>query len=470
MLILNRGPQGAGYLWCPICEHARPAPTDAIGGAEIRAIHNNPRTGDRCRVETLKWPVDLAHIFETDLRGIRISQPMPTFSDLTETERRAALDGFVRTLAESLRLAAADLLDTDPRDLRATTEMPGGSPMVILSDAVPGGAGYCRRLFDEPRFSARALIGRAVAVLDCPRGDACESSCSRCLNDYSNQAQWDRFDRHPVLAWLRSLLASYSPRPGHAPESSVPVAQTAAATLGVRLEGASLVAVAAQTLWGATDRSEALTSAIALRNWLDEGPERHAVFFIPETAIASGSATGLDRQLALRLFEYERNGRIRFASLPADRLKSAPRLSMLVNGQVRAFYGSVDPLPALAGALAGISHQSSGPATDSWLSNVQGEARPLPGPLAALTEQLRAFRFRPGSPRKLTPMFQPVAGRQVDLHIEDPWCGARSQNRTRLAEFLRAVANSGVQIKGLTIVWNPDNQEGETGPAHKHLP
>ena len=38
MLILNRGPQGAGYLWCPICEHARPAPTDAIGGAEIRAI------------------------------------------------------------------------------------------------------------------------------------------------------------------------------------------------------------------------------------------------------------------------------------------------------------------------------------------------------------------------------------------------------------------------------------------------
>ena len=138
---------------------------------------------------------------------------------------------------------------------------------------------------------------------------------------------------------------------------------------------------------------------------------------------------------------------------------------MLVNGQVRAFYGSVDPLPALAGALAGISHQSSGPAADSWLSNVQSEARPLSGPLAALTEQLRAFRFRPGSPRKLTPMFQPVAGRQVDLHIEDPWCGARSQNRTRLAEFLRAVANSGVQIKGLTIVWNPDNQEGETASA-----
>jgi len=206
-------------------------------------------------------------------------------------------------------------------------------------------------------------------------------------------------------------------------------------------------------------------SAIALRNWLDEGSERHVVFFIPEDSIASSSATGLDRQLAMRLFEYEKNGRIRFASLPADRIHSAPRLSLLVNGQVRAFYAGANAPPALAGALAGVSHQSSGPAADSWLSAVQGDARPLPGPLAALTEQLRAFRFRPGSPRKLSPLFQPVAGRSVELHVEDPWCGARSQNRARLAEFIRAVTTAGVKINGLTVVWNPDNQEGESASA-----
>src|SRR5690606_24700140 len=43
MLVLNRGPLGAGYLWCPSCEHARPAPQEALGGAEIRAVHENPR-------------------------------------------------------------------------------------------------------------------------------------------------------------------------------------------------------------------------------------------------------------------------------------------------------------------------------------------------------------------------------------------------------------------------------------------
>ncbi len=212
MLVLNRGPQGAGYLWCSACEYARPAPQDALGGAEIRKKHKNPRTGDQCRVESLRWPVDLAHVFETDLRGIRIDQSVPDFSDReTDKDRRAARDGFLRTLAEALRLAAADILETDPRDLRATVELPGAVPLVILSDSVPGGAGYCRRLLDDLQFSARVLLSRAIAVLDCPRDSDCETSCSRCLNDYSNQVHWDQFNRHPALHWLRGLLAKSSP-------------------------------------------------------------------------------------------------------------------------------------------------------------------------------------------------------------------------------------------------------------------
>ena len=80
-----------------------------------------------------------------------------------------------------------------------------------------------------------------------------------------------------MFGWLRSLLAESTPRPAHAPDAAVPVAQTAAATLRVRLEGAGLVAVSSPDLWGAEDRSEALTSARALRNWLDEASNRHAL-------------------------------------------------------------------------------------------------------------------------------------------------------------------------------------------------
>ncbi len=467
MLVLNRGPLGAGYLWCPSCEHARPAPQEALGGAEIRAVHENPRTGDRCRVESLRWPVDLAHVFETDLRGIRIDQPVPDFSDRpTETERRAARDGFLRTLAEALRLAAADILETDPRDLRATVELLGAAPLVILSDSVPGGAGYCRRLLDDSRFSARVLLGRAIAVLDCPRGAACETSCSRCLNDYSNQVYWDQFDRHPVFGWLRGLLAESTPRPAHAPDAAVPVAQTSAATLRVRLEGAGLVAVSSPHLWGAEDRFEALTSARALRNWLDEASNRHALYLLPPGAVDAGTPTGLDREIAYALAPYERSGQLRFGTLDGSAVANAPRLSVLkgfgAEASVDAFYASQDAAAALAGPLEGVSHLFSCSAGDSWLASVQDSVRTLPGPLARLTERLRVFRFRPGTARALTPLFQGVAGRRVALEIEDPWCGVRPHNRRRLASFVAAAGSAGVDIERLAVVWNPDHGEPDT--------
>lgn len=467
MLVINRGPQGAGYLWCPACEHAQPAPPDALGGAEVRAPHDNPRTGDRCRVEALRWPVDLAHIFETDLRGIRIDQSIPHFSDRAkDKERRAAREGFLRSLAEALRLAAADLLETDPRDLRVTVELLGSAPLVILSDSVPGGAGYCRRLLDDSRFSARALLGRAISVLDCPRGTACETSCSRCLNDYSNQAYWDHFNRHPVLEWLRELIAEATPRPAHAPELAIPVAQTSASTLRVRLEGARVVGVVATRLWGAEDPSAALTSARMLRNWLDEASDRQLLMIVAEGAVEGGTPTGLDREIAHVLGAYERSGQLRFGSLNAASVATAPRLSVLKGAGpdacVDAYYAAPDVAPALAGPLLGVSHFVTNHEAESWLGSVREDIRALSGPLVGLTERLKVFRFRPGMPRDLSRLFQGLAGRRVMLEIEDPWCGVRPQNRRRLVSFIAAVTAAGAEVVRLSVVWNPEHGEPDS--------
>ena len=463
LLVLNRGPNGSGYLWCPACEFARPTPAGVAGATEVLSPHNNPRTGDRCRVESLKWPVDLAHVLETDLRGIRIDQDLPALEGRTESERRAAQDGFLRTLSEAIRLAAAELLGTDPRDLRATVEIPGGEPLVILSDAVSGGAGYCRRLLEEPRFSGRNLISQALGMLDCPRGEVCETSCRRCLNDYSNQAMWDKFDRHPVLHWLRALLEKSAPRPVHAPEAAVPVAQIAATTLPVRLESVrDVIAIAGWRLFGAMDRGEALTSAIALRNWLDEGKDRKAFILTAPNTGARRLATGVDREVALRLVDYEKSGRLRFSTVPDDLLMIAPRLSLLIGQEMREYYASQDAPAVMEGALAGVSHQSEIKATESWLATVRNRSKELPGPLSALTDTLRAFRFRPGADRRIGPLFEPIVGRQVSVRVEDPWCGARPRNRERLASFLRAFVDSGVQVDEVTITWNPDQQELES--------
>ena len=112
-----------------------------------------------------------------------------------------------RTLQEAIRLGAADLLETDPRDLRAITQRLDGYLVVVLYDAVSGGAGYATRLTKETGCLASDLFLAARRVLNCPNPD-CETSCTRCLNDYSNQRYWTDFERRPAQAWLEFIMLS----------------------------------------------------------------------------------------------------------------------------------------------------------------------------------------------------------------------------------------------------------------------
>lgn len=460
MFIVNRGPQGKGYLCCPRCEYAMPAPRDLAHGAEVQKRHDNPRSGETCPVDKLVWPVDLAHIFETDLRAIRFSTPLPDFGRKKESETREAREGFVRTLSEALRLAASDLLETDPRDVRATAEIPTGQPSVILSDAVPGGAGYCRRLLadDEPRFSARALIGRALQILECPSGEACETSCPYCLNDFSNQQHWDKLNRHPVRAWLSGVLAQTQPRPAQAPADVVPIANTAAETLGLRLQGASLIILAAQGLWGAQGYEQAAASLRALRRWLDDDRTRKLYYLIPDTAdMAGAEATGLDRRLVDGLVEYERNSQIEVHLTRANRLAAAPRLTVVKPDAVEEFWAEAGAPAVLEGPLAGVSHFGRRVVAESWIGCNIRELSLRKGVLEAFNARIRRFDFRPGTPRNLGPVFEVIYGRQVDLHIEDPWCLARPPQRERLEAFLSVLKKQGVQVRRLTLVWEPEN-------------
>ena len=166
MFVVNKGPNGTGYLRCKKCEFASPAPYNCYGKNEVQIKHNNPRTGDNCPVDLLSYPQDLAHLFETDIRILQINKQIPTNQELeTEDAIKQHHAMFLRTLAESIRIAEAELLGTDPRDLRASTESPNNIPQVILSDAVPGGAGYCRRLIDEYGFTCKRALSEDTNYL-----------------------------------------------------------------------------------------------------------------------------------------------------------------------------------------------------------------------------------------------------------------------------------------------------------------
>lgn len=133
-------------------------------------------------------------------------------ADPTKVEGRAAWYSF----SFMMRLAAASLLDIDPRELQAgfrtTPSASGPVGQAFLSDALENGAGYCRWLAQSNNF-AELLAETSVAkqgslaykwFMEPVRNgsrhqDECDTSCHKCLRDYDNMAY------HGLLDWRLAL-------------------------------------------------------------------------------------------------------------------------------------------------------------------------------------------------------------------------------------------------------------------------
>lgn len=455
LFVVNRGPKGAGYLWCNRCEYAEPAPQAALMGQKaVKSVHKNPRTGDKCPQEELKYPLDLGHIFETDIRAIGFSMHPPSFPDaLDERERMGLVDGFLRTLAEALRLAAAELLEADPRDIRASKELRDGKPLIVLSDAVAGGAGYVQRLFEDPKFSGRSLVAAAVNVLDCSRPN-CATSCSHCLNDYSNQAYWDVFDRVPALGWLRAILQNEIERPPHAPDQSVPVKSINLSGLEEQLRGASELSLAALSFQGARDPEKAFPIAKLIRNFCEADSARKVKLLVCSGLPLSQSPLAtVDRQLVDMLLPAEAAGQLEVCSVPRAVLETAPRISIRSNGQTAEHYGSAFEQPVFDDLFGAGVYRASSPSSEDWQERHVTRITPVSEALAATALNTKSFRHDPGFPRDFRTMFACIAGQTASLKIEDPFLASGDRNRTALVDFLKKLRDLGVDIQSVTLTW-----------------
>lgn len=450
MIVVNKGPMGGGYLVCPMCEHSQPA-TSAFD-KDIPAKHKNPRTGDSCVVEKLSWPQDLAHLYYTDIRGIRLTGQLPAFEKLPESDQEQARENLVRTISEALRLAASRLLETDPRDLRATTEMAQDDmPLVILSDATPGGAGYVKRLIQEPRFSARTLLAKALEILDCPRGAECETSCNKCLNDYSNQQWWEAFDRHVASKWLTALIQRSAERPDHVPQTAVPVGSISASALPPLIERGNMLVIVAPSHWGAGDRDSSVQGARMLRNWL-EADEKRKLLFVTGASTQEGAPTSIDREVADILHNAERHSKMIFAEATEEALSTAPRLSV-IGDQSKEWYAASNAASAFSSPTSGLTHRND---RCGWIEEHQGSLKQVPSPLGKLFERLSAYRFKPGQVRNLAPVFSEFSGQSFDATLRDPYTPLTSQGRNLLLQFLRAMLDQGISLRRVTVIWDAE--------------
>ena len=323
LFAVNRGPRGAGYLRCPRCEYAVPAPGKEPFLSGERAKHSDPRTGEPCSSTRLGRAVDLGHVTVTDVCQIRFDARLPPVAGEDGEARRRA---FLVSLVEALRITVARELYVDLREIRGTWRLRGERPDVVLYDALVGGAGHVRRI--GRALAVGELLRRARELLDCPD---CERACRRCLFDYTNQRHWELLDRRPVLAWLDQLvLRASEERDLFAPIGARPRKEPSFAALRERLAGADRVWLFAGRLAPAGDEQEpaVLEAAVAFLRDLAAG-ERRVVVGLVEPPPAFGRQYPLIRELLEAVSRELRTGRVELAAAePPELLGEAwyPRL------------------------------------------------------------------------------------------------------------------------------------------------
>lgn len=462
LFIVNRGPQGGGYLRCRKCEHATPASLAARFGKPLKGKHRNPRTGEPCPVNELRSPIDLGHIFETDVRAFAFEKPAPSFKG---EPKDATKENFLRTLAEALRLAAVRLLQTDSRDLAATFQLDERRPVAILYDSVPGGAGYARRLGSGGALSTKDLVDRAMQVLDCPAD--CGSSCTKCLNDYGNQANWDKFDRHLALDWLQNLDSRPQEVEGIAPAGAIRWAAPSSDGLRERLLGVQRLEIFAPRLLGSRNHEQVAATARFLRDQLEAFADREIRIYTQRpTREAVTQAGGAELEALAILAAAETEGRLQFYVAQAPPPETTfPRLAGDADRGGPSFYVADRGSPLLDGLLAGGCVFMEGAAsneTKDAVKRIRRQARRETGALGNLVRDTRRFEYRPGKERRLSEPFAPLQGAdEAEIVVRDPYLLAAPHNRESAAAFVKFLSSLCGGIKRVTLVWRTE------GPTHR---
>ena len=156
------------------------------------AGHKNPFGKGKC-VNTSLTRYSLHHEFKTDVAKISFGCDTSNYPIMLSV-MYALLNSFSHEL------------NIERRDIKAclTYKITSGrmEHKIIIYDAVPGGAGHSRRLVTEDGEVLKAVIIRAITLLD---SCECSPSCYRCLRNYENQKVHEILDRENALNFLKQL-------------------------------------------------------------------------------------------------------------------------------------------------------------------------------------------------------------------------------------------------------------------------
>lgn len=390
---------------------------------------------------------DLAHEFDTDVLLWRFAAPIPA-PDASEANPRQWAEGFARTLAETLRFAAAARLEIQTGELRSTFRLRARTVEIVLYDAVAGGAGYCVRLHDE--ISMKALIADAVLRLDCEAN--CASACTICLCDYSNQAYWDQLDRKPVQAWLAELRDEISediyPGMGLQRWQDPSLEQLARA-----LKSLPKVHLLAPRLVGEAEEEQ--VALHWLLDLLNAGLKLH-LYLLESPVTSAAAATVAQRQAVRYLAPYLQDARLRIDSvqgLDSIDLMQLPRVMSGLDEGARAWFSLLPTQPLLQEILPQPVYRGAlGEELAQRLRGLFASAQALAPDAFIPSLPIRRWDLKAGDPRSPGVWFSVIAGQTIsNLTIKDPYCAAGPDQMAALVDLVRFFVTTAANIDRLVV-------------------
>lgn len=332
-------------------------------------------------------------------------------------------------------------------EIRATFKRNRDRLDVILYDAAGGGAGYCKRLSE---LSATRLLEATFQRLECPRD--CASSCTSCLNDYSNQRIWDQLDRTLVQSWLGALIQSALPGPFEHLGAAL-WATPSLSALTARLGGYEELCILAPRLGLDEDEDEITRKWLAGR--MDAG-QRVCIYVTrrPETSALRLGAPA--RQAVRHLHPYLDSGRLTIKwvdGLSDEAVAQLPRLWCGEIGRGKAWFTGTEGISLLRTLLPQPAYQADLMEVSGAALKMLDDACDLPAAQFSAAMPLEVCHLKEGMKDRVAVVFRDLAGVYVEkLDVRDPYLGAGERNMTATRRFIKELMNLAESINEVHLV------------------
>ncbi|HEU5413374.1 MAG TPA: DEAD/DEAH box helicase [Candidatus Angelobacter sp.] len=232
MLSYNNGENEKGFAICTRCGYSQSEPDHGEGRMNLPKGFSDHTALHLDR--GICWPRDASPVFRNHLfAATHVTDILQL--DFSSVGHRDLSSDVIVTLGHGLRLAGAELLEIDHRELGVHFAPSGQAARLglYLFDNTAGGAGHVSEL--ATNANARSWFERTAELLyrNSEHDRKCTSACLNCLLTTASQADLElgRLRRPVALAVLRDLLANrqYETEGAESPSTASPAQPISAA-------------------------------------------------------------------------------------------------------------------------------------------------------------------------------------------------------------------------------------------------